>query len=206
MHVEWIGVPFTWWFIGQTREFISNSDKHNLASIGGTSPWWMYLDSRRSQVALISPALSHSAWSRGRMASGDWVGTQGTKQFIVLKLGAGLIGQTGLGNAIKTSSYLPLLLLEFYIPELPPLYLVVSRCRTSQFARCFLPAQVRKWNDLPYTVFDTGKLNVFKGAVNRWLLPWVVFSSVFCSAGACGAPKATYIQLGFSHLDLCCWF
>ena len=31
------------------------------------------------------------------------------------------------------------------------------------------------WNDLPYTVFDTGMLNGFKGAVNRWLLPRVVF-------------------------------
>ena len=41
---------------------------------------------------------------------------------------------------------------------------------TSQFARCFLPAQTRVWNDLPYTVFDTETLDGFKGAVNRWLL------------------------------------
>ena len=34
-----------------------------------------------------------------------------------------------------------------------------------------LPAQVRLWDDLPYTVFDTGILDGFKGAVNRWLLP-----------------------------------
>ena len=47
----------------------------------------------------------------------------------------------------------------------------VSRCRTYQFARCFLPAQTRVWNELPYTVFDTGTLDWFKGAVNRWLLP-----------------------------------
>ena len=47
----------------------------------------------------------------------------------------------------------------------------VSRCRTSHLARYFLPAQVRLWNDLLYTVFDTGMLNGFKGAVNRWLLP-----------------------------------
>ena len=33
-----------------------------------------------------------------------------------------------------------------------PLEFEVSKCRTSQFARCFLPAQVRMWNDLPYTV------------------------------------------------------
>ena len=30
----------------------------------------------------------------------------------------------------------------------------VSRCKTSQFGRWFLPAQVRMWNDLDYTVFD----------------------------------------------------
>ena len=34
------------------------------------------------------------------------------------------------------------------------LELEVSRCRTSQFARCFLPAQTRVRNNLPYTVFD----------------------------------------------------
>ena len=36
-----------------------------------------------------------------------------------------------------------------------PLEFEVSRCRTSQFARCVLSAQTRVWNDLPYTVFDT---------------------------------------------------
>ena len=51
------------------------------------------------------------------------------------------------------------------------LELKVSRCRTSQFARCFLPAQTHVWNDLPFTVFDTGTLDGFTGAVNRWLLP-----------------------------------
>ena len=57
-----------------------------------------------------------------------------------------------------------------------------SRCRTSQFARCFLPAQVRMWNCLPDTVFDTGTLAGWARRVhadNRWLLPWVVFYSVF---------------------------
>ena len=49
--------------------------------------------------------------------------------------------------------------------------LEVSRCRTFEFVRCFLPAQTRVWNDLPYTVFDTEKLDWFKGAVNRWLPP-----------------------------------
>ena len=57
-----------------------------------------------------------------------------------------------------------------------PLGLEVSRCRTSQFAWCFLPAKIRVWNDLPYSVFDTGTLDGFKGAVNRWLLSWVCFS------------------------------
>ena len=46
------------------------------------------------------------------------------------------------------------------------------------------------WNVLPYTVFDTGTLDGFKGAVNRWLLPRVVFSSVFHYVGACGDAKA----------------
>ena len=46
----------------------------------------------------------------------------------------------------------------------------VSRSRKSKFDRSFLPAQVRMWNDLPYTVFDTGMLDWFKGAVNCWLL------------------------------------
>ena len=56
-----------------------------------------------------------------------------------------------------------------------PLEFEVSRCWTSQYARCFLRAQTRVWNYLPYTVFDTGTLDEFKGAVNRWLLPSVVF-------------------------------
>ena len=55
-----------------------------------------------------------------------------------------------------------LLLPEFDIPELAaaahPLECEVSRCRTSQFVRCFLPAKTPVWNDLPYTVFDTGTL------------------------------------------------
>ena len=52
-----------------------------------------------------------------------------------------------------------------------PLEFEVSRCITSQFARSFLPAQFRMWNDLPCTVFDTGMLDGFKGAFNCWLLP-----------------------------------
>ena len=47
----------------------------------------------------------------------------------------------------------------------------ISRCRTTQFATCFLPAKARVWNDLPNTVFDTGTFDRFMGAVNCWLLP-----------------------------------
>ena len=32
------------------------------------------------------------------------------------------------------------------------------------------------WNDFPYTVIDARTLDRFKGAVNLWLLPGVVFS------------------------------
>ena len=83
-----------------------------------------------------------------------------------------------------------------------PLEFELSRCRTSQIAWSFLPAPVRLWNDLPYTVFDTQTLDEFKGAVNRWLLPGVVFSSVFCGSGACVVARAIFNQLWFSHLGL----
>ena len=36
-----------------------------------------------------------------------------------------------------------------------PLQCEESRCRTSQSAKCFLPAQVHMWNGLPYIVFTT---------------------------------------------------
>ena len=39
---------------------------------------------------------------------------------------------------------------------------------------------------------DTGTLDGFKGAFNRWLLPLVVFSSVFRGSGACGVANAIY--------------
>ena len=35
-----------------------------------------------------------------------------------------------------------------------PLEFEVSRCRTCQIARCFLPAKTCVWNELPYTVFN----------------------------------------------------
>ena len=56
-----------------------------------------------------------------------------------------------------------------------PLEFKVSRCKTFKFVRCFLPAQTRVCNDLPYTVFDTETLVGFKGAVNHLLLDLVVF-------------------------------
>ena len=52
-----------------------------------------------------------------------------------------------------------------------PFEFEVSKCRTYQIARCFLPAQVRMWDDLPYNVFDTGTLDGFKGSVKRYSLP-----------------------------------
>ena len=76
----------------------------------------------------------------------------------------------------------------------------VSRCRMSKFARCFLPAQVRIRHELPYTVFDTGRLDGFKGTVNQYVFfsfPWRR-----CLWGC----EAIYKQLCFSHLGLCCWF
>ena len=82
----------------------------------------------------------------------------------------------------------------------------VSRCRTSQFTRCVLPVQTRVWNDLPYTVFDTGTLDEFKGAVNRRLLPWVCFFSFSVEHLLEGLRKPFYKQFCFSHLGLCCRF
>ena len=72
-----------------------------------------------------------------------------------------------------------------------------SRCRTSGFAACVLLAPVRSWNDLSCTVLYTGTLNVFKGAVKRWLLPWVVFLIFFRVSGACGVTNAISKQICF---------
>ena len=51
----------------------------------------------------------------------------------------------------------------------------VSRCRTSLCAGCFLPAQVRIWNDLPYTVIDTETPDVFKAMSTVGCLPELCF-------------------------------
>ena len=52
---------------------------------------------------------------------------------------------------------------------------------------CFEPAQTRVWNDqgIPYTVFDTGKLDEFKDAVNVGCFPEFIFQ-FFRGAGVCG--------------------
>ena len=93
-----------------------------------------------------------------------------------------------------------LLTQKYEIPEpaANPLEFEVSRYRTSKFARSFLSAQVRMWN-FPYTIFDTGTLNGFKGAVNRWLLPRVVFSFSVPQM-LVGLRKGIYKQVCIFHL------
>ena len=54
-------------------------------------------------------------------------------------------------------------------------------CRTSQFARCFLSAGFVCGMTLP-TLVDTGTLDLFKGAVNRCLLPRVLLFFQFSVA------------------------
>ena len=41
---------------------------------------------------------------------------------------------------------------------------------TTKAARCFLPVQVRIWNDLPYAVFSPGMLDGFKGCFPEFFL------------------------------------
>ena len=84
-----------------------------------------------------------------------------------------------------------------------PLEFEVSRCRTSQFARSFLPAQVRIWNDLPFTVFDTGTLDVFKCAVN--LCVQSKHNPELCFLESSVAQAKTTLFPPF-HFGLCCWF
>ena len=57
-----------------------------------------------------------------------------------------------------------------------------------------------------HTLCDTGTLDGFKGAVNRWLLLWVVFSSIFRCAAACGVAKIIRKQIHFYHLSMCRWY
>ena len=81
----------------------------------------------------------------------------------------------------------------------------VSRCRASLFARCFLPAQTRGRNDLPYTVIETGTLVGQREPSIVGCFPELCFS-VLRGAGACGVAKRVYKQLCSSHMGLCCWF
>ena len=58
----------------------------------------------------------------------------------------------------------------------------------------------------PFTVFVTGTFDGFKGAVNHWLLPGVVFFTILGDAGACWVVKAIYKQFNFSHFGMFFWF
>ena len=48
--------------------------------------------------------------------------------------------------------------------------IVISRCRTDQFSRPFLPAAVCLWNLLQSVIFSDGILSSFKSAINLCLL------------------------------------
>ena len=96
------------------------------------------------------------------------------------------------------SSSFYLLLLEYNIVELRPqlihwslMYQGVERPNLLCLSCWFECGMI-----FPYSVFNTGTLDGFMGAVNCWFLPWVVFSSVF--RGALWDSKATYKQLHFS--------
>ena len=77
---------------------------------------------------------------------------------------------------------------------------------TSQFGRCLLPAHVRMWNDLPWSVFDSCTLSGFKGAVNLSLLHWRLFS--FFSVAQvlvgllCNFVNVLFFPLGLASLIL----
>ena len=106
-------------------------------------------------------------------------------------------------------SELPSASLEFDVPRCQAaahsIEFEVSGCIKSQFEMCFLPAKTSVWNDLPYTMFETGTLDGFKEAVNHWLLPLVYFS-IFRGIGACVVAESIYKQFCLSHLGLCCSF
>ena len=80
-----------------------------------------------------------------------------------------------------------------------PCELEVPRCRTSQFGRCFLSAHVRMWNDLPSSVFDSGTLNGFKGAVNRSLFYFFSLAQVLVGL-LCNFVNVCFSHLGWRHL------
>ena len=71
----------------------------------------------------------------------------------------------------STSFHLPLL--EFDILYLQPqlIHWSLRYQGVDRSNRSFVLAQVRMWNNLPYTMFNTETLDGFKGAVKRWLSP-----------------------------------
>ena len=77
------------------------------------------------------------------------------------------------------------------------LLLLLLRCRTSQFARSFLPAQVRKWNEWPFIhCVWHGNAGLVQGC-SKSLVASVNFFSFFRGEGACGVAKTIYKQLCF---------
>ena len=64
-----------------------------------------------------------------------------------------------------------------------PLEFEALRCRTFQFARYFLPAQVLMWNDLPYTVFNTGTVAKATVGLLKQLVNNFVFPTLACAVG-----------------------
>ena len=46
----------------------------------------------------------------------------------------------------------------------------IQRCNTSQYARCFIPATTRSWNELPSSVVESQELQKFKCRANSFFL------------------------------------
>ena len=83
-----------------------------------------------------------------------------------------------------------------------PFEFEVSMCRTSQFARCFLPAKVRMCNDLPYTVLTPECWMGSRMQSTVGCFPEFCFLQ-FSVAQALVA--LIYKQFRFFRLGLCCW-
>ena len=80
-----------------------------------------------------------------------------------------------------------------------PFEFEVARCRPSPFARCFLPAHTRVWNDLPYRVFDTGTLDGFKRACQSFLASLSLFFSFSVALVLVGLLKQFIKKNVFPH-------
>ena len=87
-----------------------------------------------------------------------------------------------------------------------PLKFEVWRRRTSQFARCFLPAQVQCGITFPSLCLIPERWMGSTVQSTDCCFPELCFFSVFRDGGVCGVAKGTYKQLCFPHLGLCCWF